>query len=76
MSAVTQCSKCSGTLERGFMIDREHMSFEGEAKWASGEPRRHILRWSSVESSERKLSVTTYRCTKCGYLESYATDSA
>lgn len=75
MSINMQCSKCSGMLELGFLIDREHNSFEGATKWASGTPQDHIWRWSSVRKGAQKLAVATYRCSKCGYLESYAHDA-
>ncbi len=39
--------------------------------WQDGLP-EHSL-WTGLKTSgHQQLPITTYRCTKCGYLESYA----
>ena len=40
-------------------------------KWVEGEPERSI--WTGLKLRRKEqLAVTTYRCQRCGYLESYA----
>jgi len=64
------CPKCSGPMESGFLLD-ETYGGTGQAQWTQGEAKRSFWTGIRVPSDERHL-VTTYRCSKCGYLESYA----
>lgn len=64
------CPKCSGAMERGFLLD-ETYGGTGQTQWTQGEPKRSFWTGVSVPMDERHL-VTTYRCSQCGYLESYA----
>jgi len=79
-------------MEKGFILDRNLISalpsFWVPGDWA--EPRidlnleRYMARLGEVFSrlAERKvrkpigIQVQTYRCTKCGFLESYARDES
>ena len=57
-------------MEPGYVID-EGYGTRTVANWVSGEPERSI--WTGLKlRGKEKLSVTTYRCRRCGYLESYA----
>jgi hypothetical protein len=57
-------------MERGFIID-EGYGKRTVARWVLGEPETSI--WTGVKiRGKDKLDVTTYRCRRCGYLESYA----
>ena len=67
-----ECAKCGGRFERGFMVDRGDMQIAGESTWASGEPNRSLWRSSAIRKDARQHPVTVLRCTRCGYLESYA----
>ena len=41
------------------------------AKWVAGEPERSI--WTGLKlRGKAQHDVVTYRCKRCGYLESYA----
>ena len=40
-------------------------------KWVEGEPQYSIWTGLKLRGKER-LPVTTYRCSRCGFLESYA----
>ena len=64
------CPRCSGTMETGFTID-EGYGTRTVAKWVAGEPEKSI--WTGLKLRGRdRLDVVTYRCRRCGYLESYA----
>lgn len=65
-----QCPKCSGTMEAGFMLDQTYGAV-GQETWADGIPESSV--WTGLKLKNRQqLKVTTYRCSKCGFLESYA----
>ena len=58
-------------MEPGFVIDEGHGTTYQE-QWLEGVP--DISRWTGVKmKGRRKLPVTTNRCTRCGYLEKWAT---
>jgi predicted nucleic-acid-binding Zn-ribbon protein len=63
------CPKCNGTMEVGFILEGGEGRFVSE--WVEGAPEFSF--WTGLKTSNRrKLEVTTYRCARCGYLESYA----
>lgn len=55
-------------MEEGFILDYAH-SGATVSKWTEGAPKPST--WSGLKVNE-PLQVATYRCTGCGYLESYA----
>ena len=57
-------------MEPGFIVD-EGYGTHTVAKWIAGEPEKSM--WTGLKTRGKdKLDVTTYRCRRCGYLESYA----
>ncbi len=64
------CSKCGGEMEEGFIPDYRR---EGVAasQWVEGSPKKPFF-WGSIVSNKDQIAITTFRCTRCGYLESYA----
>ena len=64
------CPKCQGRLEEGFIADAVSGGVF-TSKWIEGEPERSL--WSGIKTKgKRKVAISTFRCTNCGYLESYA----
>jgi predicted nucleic-acid-binding Zn-ribbon protein len=64
-----QCPKCHRAMEEGFVVDmgRNHAI---QPSWSPGPPKRSF--WTGLKLDRNALRpVTTYRCTACGYLESY-----
>lgn len=57
-------------MDSGFILDVTD-SATHQAQWAEGEAKKSFWFGVRVPRDERHL-VTTYRCSKCGYLESYA----
>lgn len=58
-------------MSEGFVIDRGDHHSSNVPKWVEGEPERSF--WLGIRTRGKdKYEVTTYRCDKCGYLESYA----
>ena len=70
MSILT-CPRCLATMEPGFVLDRSHYGQPGEQQWVGGVPVKSF--WTGLKTRGRMAySVMTYRCERCGYLESYA----
>ncbi|MGD9129259.1 MAG: hypothetical protein PVJ09_02115 [Candidatus Woesebacteria bacterium] len=66
MRKTIKCSKCKGKMELGFIGDsRTDLQIVDKQKWGTG------LKWGWWGLKNNK-EVKTYRCSKCGYLESYA----
>jgi hypothetical protein len=69
------CLRCDGPMEQGFVADKAHYSVPETQKWVEGEPERSF--WSGLKLKDREIYVvTTFRCDRCGWLESYATQPA
>jgi hypothetical protein len=58
-------------MEAGFTIDTGAYGSMALPKWARGEPEKSIWTGLKVRGKD-PLDVVTYRCRRCGYLESYA----
>jgi len=59
-------------MDPGFILDKIHgAGIFSSAEWAEGTPEHSW--WTGVKMGERERHpITTYRCSGCGYLESYA----
>jgi hypothetical protein len=70
MERAPECPKCSRTMESGFVLDITHGAIV-QSSWVEGAPIKSV--WTGLKLKGRqRLPVTTYRCKKCGFLESYA----
>jgi hypothetical protein len=60
-------------MDSGFVLDKiGHDSSSASApEWAEGVPERSFWMGLKLAGRERH-AVVTYRCSACGYLESYA----
>ena len=57
------CLRCGESMNEGFMCD----TAGGQGCWIPGAP------WKGFKLKKPKpLLVSTFRCPRCGYLESYA----
>lgn len=64
------CSKCGGKMSAGTLIDQTYGGALPE-KWQPGEAKTSF--WTGLKQDKQaQLQVATWRCDKCGYLESYA----
>lgn len=74
MTARKQCPKCSSGMAAGFILDQGYGSF-GVSKWQDGQPKKSI--WTGVKLNKSdQVEVVTWRCERCGFLESYAPRAA
>lgn len=70
-SESTQCPKCRGQMEPGFLLDKAHHDQLKSSEWLEGQPESSF--WGGLKTKGRdRFPVRTNRCTGCGYLESYA----
>jgi hypothetical protein len=69
-----KCPKCDGDMEQGFTVDMGtgdwSIGARHVSKWAPGHPTRSLLFKTRVPRNS--LPIGTFRCSTCGYLESYA----
>jgi hypothetical protein len=68
--AEPNCPKCLRAMEAGFIPDRSY-SATLLSSWVEGPPTKGLLGNLKL-SGKRQFPITVYRCTSCGYLESYA----
>jgi hypothetical protein len=57
-------------MEEGFTIDMGDYSMPSVGAWHAGKPQKAW--WGLKVNKTDKREVQTWRCTSCGYLESYA----
>lgn len=73
MSTPTKCPKCDGEMQEGFILDSSHGS-RLVSRWIAGKP--EVSFWVGMKIHDKEQHQTqSFRCTKCGYLESYARES-
>jgi hypothetical protein len=58
-------------MERGFIPDSSYGAIL-IGSWVSGVPEKGWIGGVKLKG-RRVIDITTYRCTSCGYLKSYAT---
>jgi hypothetical protein len=68
-----RCAKCGNPMARAYTVDSgpgpAAFSADHASRWSAGTQIRRILKMRVPRGS---LPIATFRCTKCGYLESYA----
>ena len=72
--APKNCLRCEGEMEVGFIFD--HV-FGGSTRqgWGRGQPTRSMMRGVVSPTGLDPYPVTSYRCTKCGMLESFVEEA-
>ena len=69
-AAEPACPKCSTAMEPGFVLDQTYGA-NTQSSWIEGAPERSF--WTGVKLKGReRIPLVTFRCPRCGYLESYA----
>jgi hypothetical protein len=61
-------------MEAGFLLDYSGAGYAYQQTWVAGEPDLSWLGGVKRLRSRARISVRTYRCSACGFLESFATD--
>ena len=68
-STAPECRDCRVAMDAGLMLDRTHGGSE-EPTWIKGTADRGIFDLI-MERDRERLPVVTFRCPKCGRLESF-----
>lgn len=68
------CPKCQNEMVEGFTVDYGDFGTKRPGDWVEGQPVKSF--WSGgTKISDKKIYTTkTFRCSRCGFLESYATE--
>ena len=68
-----RCPKCNGVMVQGWIIDMKGREFNCVSNWVEGAPGKPSWFGSIVPApAEKCIPVGTFRCSACGFLESYA----
>ena len=69
---ANRCLKCNGEMVQGFIFGREGPN-RIVSTWVEGAPRKFGWLFQQVEVPANKcVPVGVFRCSACGFLESYA----
>ena len=72
MAGSKTCPKCNGRMTQGHLLDANYgESSTSPVRWQPGEITKSWTGSIKIDKEAVK-QVTTHRCDKCGYLESYA----
>jgi uncharacterized protein DUF6487 len=66
------CPKCKAPMQEGYILEDSEGRTPSADKWIEGAP--EYSPWFGIlqTKNRKKYHVTTYRCARCGHLESYA----
>jgi hypothetical protein len=68
------CPKCNAAMTAGFILAHGGVASVAASQWVEGAPEESY--WTGIKTKGRaNFQVVTYRCARCGYLESYAIHS-
>ena len=66
MKTPSKCPKCGAEMQEGFILEHRNA-----VRWIAGKPELSFLGDIKVEGRVQR-HIQSYRCSSCGYLESYA----
>ena len=70
MPPTPDCSKCGASMAEGFVVDQVYGGYD-LSKWIAGAPVKSF--WTGLKlRGPDQYQITTFRCGRCGFLESYA----
>ena len=67
-----RCPKCDGVMVQGFISDYKSDKILRVSEWVEGAPGKSSWFTGVPAPSEKCIPVGTFRCSACGFLESYA----
>ena len=67
---MNTCPKCQARMEEGYVVDSVDAKW-AVSTWVEGAPEKSL--WTGLRVKQRRvLNTESWRCTACGYLETYA----
>ena len=70
-AGTTRCPKCNAVMVQGFIVEFHAGGKRLVSTWVEGAPEKAFWRVTKVPA-EKCVPVGTFRCSACGFLESYA----
>ena len=67
-----RCPKCNGEMVQGFISDYKDWASCRVSNWVEGAPGKSRWFGTVLAPAEKCIPVGTFRCSVCGFLESYA----
>ena len=69
MALKLNCSKCNSDMQQGVVVD---LSYAGilRSMWVEDQADKNVA--GTADTHKRKVKTITYRCSNCGFLDSYA----
>jgi hypothetical protein len=70
MALKLNCSKCHSDMQQGLVVD---LSYAGilRSMWVEDQAEDGVVA-GIADNHKRKVKTITYRCSNCGFLDSYA----
>ena len=70
MALMLNCSECNSHMQQGVVVD---MSYAGilRSMWVEDQAENSVIA-GIPDHHKRKVNTITYRCSNCGFLDSYA----
>ena len=69
------CPKCGGRMDQGFMPRAAKDARNERERMGRGHAREELLVRAQDCAARKRLKIETWRCGRCGYLESYAPEA-
>jgi len=66
-----QCSRCNSDMEEGFLLEKGDGGILSPQTWVAGKADKSFLSGVCLKG-KMVYNITTFRCTACGFLDSYA----
>lgn len=70
MTPNLTCPKCNNEMQEGLVVDFNYAGAQ-PSMWVEDQTQMSVGTGSNL-NSRRKIKTITYRCSNCGYLDSYA----
>ena len=68
---MSMCPKCGAAMVQGFIVDWAQGGSRRVSSWVEGAPEKTF--WSDTSApDDKQVPVGTFRCSGCGFLESFA----
>lgn len=66
-----RCLKCAADMKQGYVLEIGDGNVGSASTWIAGPPEKSFFSGVKVAGSDQ-YPIETFRCVRCGYLESYA----
>jgi hypothetical protein len=74
MATPGPCPKCGGRMDEGALLVKDSNGGRGATQWLEGAIERTFFRGIKI-SGRKLLPIKSWRCNRCGLLETYALES-